>query len=416
MHLTYRNVNDAFLGLVGYFHKPERWDSTCGVGVVSSRSRNGNVSMIPEPVLITYQRPLERVLFNQARDCNPFALLYEALWMLAGRNDVESLAYYTKQFAEYSDDGRTLNGAYGYRWRAAKGAPNLWTSGGEPGKSVRGYNRPGVDQLNLLVGHLKAQPDSRRAVLQMWNVEDDLLKIGLGGACNCGADRTGPSAEAHSSSCPAKAPSRDVCCNLSVMFSLREYDHWDEATRKSQRRYLDITVTNRSNDLVWGMLGTNYVCFSILQEYMAAQLGVSVGQYHHFTNNLHVYDWNWKPQEWLVWYDRPVAVRSDWYEGEQFIPLVKDPAVFDKEVQSFVDDNGDGSWFNHPSPTEQVMQAYKEPFLMHVAQPMCVAYHQHKHGRREEALSAAGYIKADDWRITCTSWLERRYNKKEASQ
>jgi hypothetical protein len=35
-----------------------------------------------------------------------------------------------------------------------------------------------------------------------------------------------------------------------------------------------MTVTNRSNDLCWGMLGANYVHFTILQEYLAARLGV----------------------------------------------------------------------------------------------------------------------------------------------
>jgi hypothetical protein len=191
VHLTYHNVNDAFQGLVKLFADWERfegrWRDLGGKYSVTRRpSRNGSTLTIDEPVLITYTHPAERVLFNTARDANPFALLYESLWMLAGRNDVESLAYYTRQFREYSDDGKTLNGAYGYRWRCAKGVPHLWTSGGEPGKSVRGYNRPGVDQLNLLVDHLKANPDSRRAVLQMWNVEDDLLKIGSGKCEVCG--------------------------------------------------------------------------------------------------------------------------------------------------------------------------------------------------------------------------------------
>ena len=104
------------------------------------------------------------VLFNSARDCNPWFHLYESLWMLAGRNDVASIAYYAKNMANYSDDGKTLNGAYGFRWRhmVARGQP--WK---------------GVDQLDILVNHLKADPTSRRAVLQMWNVEDDLLKIGF---------------------------------------------------------------------------------------------------------------------------------------------------------------------------------------------------------------------------------------------
>src|SRR4051812_45937933 len=80
-------------------------------------SRYGEVIQWEGPLTITYTSPTERVLFNAARDCNPFALLYESLWMLAGRNDVAPLAHYTRRFAEFSDDGKVLNDAYGYRWR-----------------------------------------------------------------------------------------------------------------------------------------------------------------------------------------------------------------------------------------------------------------------------------------------------------
>jgi hypothetical protein len=88
--------------------------------------------------------------------------------MLAGRNDVATVAYYAKQMREYSEDGKTLNGAYGYRWRNQ--LVNVYEHGDPTWQHV--------DQLDVLVAHLKADPTSRRAVLQMWNVEDDLLKIG----------------------------------------------------------------------------------------------------------------------------------------------------------------------------------------------------------------------------------------------
>src|SRR5215510_914392 len=102
MEFRFRNVNDAFAGLVEGIHS----------GTIRTEvepSRYGEVIAVPEPVLLTYTHPWERVLFNAARDANPFALLYEALWMLAGRNDVAPLAYYTKRFREFSDDGETLN-------------------------------------------------------------------------------------------------------------------------------------------------------------------------------------------------------------------------------------------------------------------------------------------------------------------
>ena len=91
MHLKTRNVNTAFKTLVGIFHS--RGLSYDPQLQFSGRdSRNGRVIVLDEPVLMTYSHPCERVLFNQARDCNPFFHVYEALWMLAGRNDVASVS------------------------------------------------------------------------------------------------------------------------------------------------------------------------------------------------------------------------------------------------------------------------------------------------------------------------------------
>jgi thymidylate synthase len=368
--------------------------------------------MIDEPVLITYSHPKERVLFNAARDANPFFTLYEQLWMLAGRNDVDSVAYYVKKMMEFSDDGKTLNGsAYGYRWRAATTHPNAAEY------SVSGYGR--VDQLDVIVEHLKADPNSRRAVLTMWNVEDDLLKIG----CkvehrpineDCNLNNNG-----NRCTCPPEyPPSKDVCCNLNVMFSLREvvkdieqpYDAEELGQRiypTETRRYLDMTVTNRSNDMVLGMLGSDYATFTILQEYMAARLGVEVGKYNHFTNNLHVYTWNWKPDEWLAeevktldGYQSMRLLGTEKPEMFKLVPLVKDPAVFDREVQSVVT-NCDGRKRTWRFKCEEL-------FLDGVALPMFDAHYVYKHGSMEEALKYAREIQADDWRIACTNWLQRR--------
>ncbi len=423
MHLHTRNVNTAFRTLVEAF-KNERGtvnlDAVANVPFRRTPSRNGSVIVIDEPVTITYSHPKERVLFNAARDANPFALLYEALWMLAGRNDVDSLAYYTKQFREYSDDGKTLNGAYGYRWR------NYETKGIKPHWDVYAAN-PKVrapvrtvhlaDQLQLLIAHLKADPNSRRAVLSMWNVEDDLLKIG--GPCKCTGTKKEPP---HFPDCPAYGLSKDICCNLNVMFSIRNKEYVGPENQSVDVQYLDMTVTNRSNDLVWGMLGANYVTFSILQEYMAAHLGVEVGKYHHITNNLHVYDdpgnpkvAPWTPEKWLE--AEPLDYREPFPPGNPrhaayskpwtTFPLIKDPAVFDKEVVEFVEWNKAG--LREVEANNLTYKVWQEPFLAQVAGPMCDAYRWWK--ETKDISTAEGYLKrimADDWRIACTSWLQRR--------
>lgn len=423
MHLKTRNVNTAFRELVSIFNDPENGPEGCSVRKLPSR--NGPVLKIDEPVTVTYERPTERVLFNGARDANPFFHLYEALWMLAGRRDVAPLAYYNSAIASIaSDDGVTFNGAYGYRWRAAAGKPSLYTDGGDPKRpnALRGYVRPGVDQLRVLVEHLKVEPESRRAVLQMWNIEDDLLKIGV--KCD-DCDGTGfhrypdfPNGKPNYSDSAAclgcrgqgriGGGSKDVCCNLSVMFSLRG-DRNPEYKDGEPLPSLDMTVTNRSNDLVWGLLGANYVHFTILQEYLAANLGAAVGRYHHFTNNLHAYESNWKPVEWLgvdPYDDGGYEGESDAYPILKTVPLVKDPPVFEREVIAFVERHSKDAFGTD----------YQEPFLQTVAQPMSMAFHYYKRDQLEEALTVAESIKAEDWKVAAKGWLTRRVERRRETK
>lgn len=364
MHIKCLNVNDAFHQVVRGIHE--------GTIPTSERpSRNGSTLTIEEPFTVTYLNPTERVLFNQARDVNPFFHLYEALWMLAGRNDVAPLAYYLTKITEFSDDGKTFNAAYGWRWRRG------------PREENREYIRT-VDQLDFIVNHLKDNPESRRAVLSMWNVEDDLLKI---------------------------EQSKDVACNLCVTFQLRNkdtgIDGYDETLEHGGSRVLDITVFNRSNDLIWGTLGANAVHFSILQEYMAARLGVEVGYYHQVSSNAHVYSWNWKPIEWLSEYGKrtmhsPKPVTYSTHVRET-VPLVQDPEVFEKEVHLFVEQH---KWYTMGG-------YYSEPFLAHVAQPLCLAFHRQRLNEFDGAKLALESCQADDWRIAATNWIEKRKKLRE---
>lgn len=55
-----------------------------------------------------------------------------------------------------------------------------------------------------------------------------------------------------------------------------------------QPEYLNMTVIMRSNDLVRGFCNDQY-CFSKLQEMVAHELNMLVGNYYHFAQNLHVY-------------------------------------------------------------------------------------------------------------------------------
>ena len=189
-------------------------------------SRNGDVLVADSPVMTEYKAPRERVLFWPAREANPFFHLAEALWMLNGGNDVASMAWYVKHMAEFSDDGKTFHGAYGYRW----------------------LYKFHFDQLEMIIRRLVEGPEDRRCVLQMWDAHLDL-----------------------------NATSKDVPCNTHVYFTR----NWHGA--------LDMTVCCRSNDIIWGAYGANAVHFSMLQEFMAAGIGCAVGSYWQLSNNFHAY-------------------------------------------------------------------------------------------------------------------------------
>jgi thymidylate synthase len=367
MNYQFRNVNDAFFGLV--------WDmerlGTYSNFTRQTDSRAGKVRMFCQPVMVTYTNPLERVLFNRARDANPFFHLFESLWMLAGRNDVAPLAYYNSKISEIaSDDGVVFNGAYGHRWRThfqdyGKEKFDPWTN---------------IDQLYYLIEHLRKSPNSRRSVLEIYDASHDLMLL----------DET-----------------KDIPCNTHAYFSLRQdeeinnkYSCFEEDNEYEGQydTYLDMTVCNRSNDLVWGMLGANVVHFSFLQEYMAACIGVKVGLYIQFTNNLHAYLNRFEPGKWI--HDK---TEFD-YDHCTAVPLVKDPSTFDFEVGEFIDNK---DW----------TRVWQEPFLNTVAAPMCWAFELHKRRDYRSSLNAIETIAAGDWRLAARNWIEKRkanWEKKSA--
>lgn len=433
MHLKFRNVNDAFIVIVKGIYSGD-------IKTTTLPSRVGEVQQVEEPVIVSYDRPIERVLFNEARDANCFFHLYEAMWMLAGRNTVEELDYYASDYSKITSDdgGKTANGAYGFRWRY------------HPGGMERQGNMmvtKGVDQLSIIIEQLKSKPHSRRVVLQMWNVRDDLLKIDV---------------------------TKDVCCNLCAMFSVEQgpclacdgdgsmsYQWAKEACVKSggkqmpmtdgrpgwyyvtrdgkeiefktiggpcskcggtpsnQPRYLNMTVVNRSNDLIWGLLGANVVHFSFLQEYLAAHIGLEVGTYHQVTNNMHCYTERWYPAKWLDGYVGPRDAFSPhrWsYEQDvkHIVPLVVDPARFDEELGRFVAHNE-----RAPSEVTEwggIRVGYSEPFLHHVAQPMMYAFHYHKQRNYTQALFEVEKIKDDAWRIVSHNWIKKRMKNWESKK
>jgi hypothetical protein len=336
-----RNVNDALWAGASMIREH---------GVVGE-SRNGPVLRAPCPVTTVYQAPMERVMFHPERDANPFFHLVEALWMIAGRNDLKTLTPYVSNMTNFSDDGgKTQPGAYGHRWR----------------------EHFQLDQLNWAVRRLKADPNDRRVVIQMYDAEVDQYAADNGG--------------------------KDIPCNLMALPAINVYGS------------LDLTVFNRSNDMVWGAYGANAVHFSVLQEYLAAQIGVPVGTYFQVSNNFHAYlstlgkagmDWPWGK---FALGEVAGTFRPDHYGAGRVKPFPmfepgEDPLYILNDIQMFLDD---------PARVD-----IRSPFLRKIACPMVMAHRAYKAGKNttgiQDALEILEQMPADnDWRAGATLWLKNR--------
>lgn len=333
-----RNVNDAWAAVLELV-----WDES-----VPAPSRAGPIYRLPEPLAVRFAKPCERVLLDPARDANPFFHLFEALWMLGGRSDVAWIAQFNKRMADFSENGVTLPASYGFRWREHFGHDQI------------------VSFTRGVVALLKRDPDTRRAVLAMW---DGAIDGGL-----------------------AMRGGKDLPCNLNVVFARRPEG-------------LCMTVFNRSNDLAWGMLGANAVHMSVLQEFVAAAVGCPVGWYEQVSMDAHAYVDHWPgalPHEGTGHWNRVTLPNPYETEDPAYVkasPLIRDVEPWLSDLAAFLD----------PRWEEAV---FSEPFFVNTARPMRRAWLQRKLNPGL-ALETAGQIGAPDWRRACTEWLGR-YQQRRA--
>lgn len=317
--ITAANVNGAFT---------TAWHYLRAAGVQET-SRNGPVLVAPGPVVTTYLRPQERVLFNPTRDANPVFHLMEALWMLAGESDVTWLKQFSANIANYAEPDGHIHGAYGARWRN-------WFDQGE------------YDQLPIVIEMLRRDRDTRQAVLQMWDPASDL-----------------------------EGSWRDRPCNTAVYFDARG-------------GRLNMTVTCRSNDILWGCYGANVVHFSILQEVVAHGAGLPMGVYRQFSNNWHAYLGNPQVQNFL---DIPPIDEHDWYAEGRVRPVnMLQP---NEHYTLLLEDC---------SNLVEGFTSMKTVFMRDVAVPLSQAYLARKEGEHISHFTDP----QTDWIVAFNEWCSRR--------
>jgi thymidylate synthase len=168
-------------------------------------------------------KPRARISRSENRG-KPFSALGELLWYLSGSDALSFIEPYVARYAEDAVDG-ILEGAYGPRLTRMRNA---------------------IDQIASIEALLSERPQSKRAVVQLFNAED------------------------------IATHHKEIPCTTTWQFLLRD-------------SRLHMSVTMRSNDAYYG-LPHDVFCFTMIQEMMARRLGAEVGEYLQYVGSMHVYE------------------------------------------------------------------------------------------------------------------------------
>lgn len=155
----------------------------------------------------------------------------ELAWYLRGSADLEAISYYAPSYRRFSDDGKTLHGAYG---------PRIF------GANELNDDRSSYSPWQHCVELLRKDPDTRQAVIPILRPSD----VGK--------------------------ETKDYPCTLSLQFLLRQ-------------NQLHLITSMRSNDLWYGAM-YDVFCFTVLQELMANEIGAQLGEYVHLAGSSHLYE------------------------------------------------------------------------------------------------------------------------------
>jgi thymidylate synthase len=216
MEIIVETLDDALRALY-----PKLLQQPDQVSVSRSKALGNTRELIGALIEIT--KPRARLSRTETRG-RSFSCLGELLWYLSRNNSLDFIRYYIPKYAEESRDGRTVFGGYG---------PRL-------------FNARGNDQIKNVIDLLRRNPNTRRAVVQIFSAED------------------------------ISEPKIEIPCTTTLQFILRD-------------NRLNMLTTMRSNDAYMG-LPHDVFCFTMLQEIVARSVDADLGSYYHFVGSMHLYD------------------------------------------------------------------------------------------------------------------------------
>lgn len=211
-------------------------------------SRNGETRELIN-YTFSIRDPRYRTVSYPARKADYGFAVGEFLWYMSASNELEPMLYYNKRMGSFSDDGKTLNSAYGNRMFPVQR------------NTVFGFTVHSLQgQWETVVRELTADPLSRRAIITIMKRDDVDNAVSYG--------------------------SKDVPCTLTMQFLLRN-------------GRLDMIINMRSNDVIWG-LTYDVFSFTLFHEVMAMTLGVEMGNYHHHAGSMHIYDRHYEMADQII--------------------------------------------------------------------------------------------------------------------
>jgi thymidylate synthase len=194
------------------------------------------------------------------------SIIYELLWFLAGETNIRFLKENgVKIWDEWADENGELGPVYGRQWRAWQ------TADGEV-----------IDQISNVVHEIKHNPDSRRLIVNAWNV-GELKKMAL------------------------------EPCHVLFQFYVGNGK-------------LSCQMYQRSADVFLG-LPFNIASYSLLTHMMAQQCDLDVGDFSIVIGDTHLYE-NHLEQAQLQITRTPLAL-------PQLVIHRKPPSIFDYKFEDF---------------------------------------------------------------------------------
>ena len=189
-------------------------------------SNSSDSSMELENYIFILNNPLDRISINPFNPLNLISSVGRFVWIIAGNDRVEDIAFYQDKVRSYSDNGFTVPGS-------------------DYGKRI--FNPyEGTDQIANVIELLREDPHSRRAIIPILSPSDS-----------------------------ARFKSKDFSCAFSLAFGIKN-------------NKLHSTLFMRSNNAL-RLLNVNLFEFTLIGEIVARELGIEYERHTHHSISMHIF-------------------------------------------------------------------------------------------------------------------------------